>query len=125
LIIGHSSLLIPLILFFVIQILRKRSNSLFLKPNSWVLSFEYFYVTLAIALFLVYMLGLTNESGQSLVRFYTLLSFPALIGVISAGSILATPLCSYLLLINASFFLATLNMYPAYILELMRSLGKS
>lgn len=117
--------IIPLMLFSVTRLLRNQMNQYFYRPNIWVLSFENFYVVLAIELLIIYWLGLTNDSGEALVRFYTLLSFPALIAFISAGGIFASPLCAYLLTINASFFLATLNMYPDFVIQVMRLLGKS
>ena len=117
--------IIPLILFSITLLLRNKKNQYFYKPNTWILSFEIFYIFLAIGLLIIYSFGLANESGEALVRFYTLLSFPALIAYVIAGDIFSSPLCAYILAINASFFLATLNMYPEYIIQAMRWLGKS
>jgi hypothetical protein len=115
---------IPLIIFMIHQKFYDQKNKNTLASLSWTKSFEQFYVVLAIALLVIYVLGMTELSGEALVRFYTLLSFPALIGLVGAGSIRLAPLCSYLLLINASFFLATLNMWPPFILDFMLWLGK-
>lgn len=117
--------IIPLILFAITRLLRNQQNQFFCVPNAWVLSFENFYIALAIGLLLIYWLGLTATSGEALVRFYTLLSFPALIALTSAGGILASPICAYFLIMNASFFLATLNMYPDFIIQVMHWFGKS
>jgi hypothetical protein len=65
------------------------------------------YVVLAIALSLLFFAGLTGDSGEALVRLYTLSSVPALLSLRLSGSALMAPISAYILIINALFFLVT------------------
>lgn len=115
----------PIFIFFGTKFLGKKNIMPDSNQITWYISFEFFYIVLAIELLILYSVGLTSNSGEAIVRFFTLLSFTALVGLISSGSIFSAPLCSYLLIINSSFFLATLNMFPVPVLRFLRVLGKS
>jgi hypothetical protein len=69
--------------------------------------FARLYVVLAIALSLLFFAGLTGDSGEALVRLYTLSSVPALLSLRISGSALRAPISAYILTINALFFLVT------------------
>lgn len=70
--------------------------------------FARLYVVLAIALSLLFFAGFTGDSGEALVRLYTLSSVPALLSFRLSGSVLRAPISAYILMINALFFLVTI-----------------
>lgn len=118
--------IVPVVIYFYSLILESDSSLTGSNMDSWPEIFELFYVILSIGLIGLYLLGLTLVSGESLVRFSTLLSFPALIAfLISKESPRRIHICAYIIFMNASFFLATLNMLPGSILEILRLFGKS
>lgn len=69
--------------------------------------FVRFYAVLAIGLTLMFFAGMTGESGEALVRLYTLSSVPALLSLRLSGSALSAPISAYILVINSLFFLVT------------------
>lgn len=99
---------VPLILFFFV----KNESRITLKGRNAVadLSFYFvrFYVVLAMGLALMFFAGLTGESGEALVRLYTLSSVPALLSFRLSGSAMRAPISAYILAINGLFFLATI-----------------
>lgn len=69
--------------------------------------FVRFYAILAIGLALMFFAGRTGDSGEALVRLYTLSSIPALLSLGISGSAVKVPISSYILVVNALFFLVT------------------
>lgn len=89
------------------------------KPSLGGTKFELFpyffsrlYIVLAIGLIISFFSGLTDRSGEAIVRVVTLSSVPALISVALGGGFLGVPISGYLLLSNCLFFLATIDALP-------------
>jgi hypothetical protein len=70
--------------------------------------FTRYYAFMAIGLLLIYVAGLTSQSGEAIVRLYTLSSVGSLFSISITGSIFKTILSFYLALINSLFFLMTI-----------------
>lgn len=99
---------VPLVIF---GFLKNRIKNNVINSNSkinFVVYFERFYIILALGLIVIYFAGLATDSGEALVRLYTLTSVPALLALKMSGTIKNAPISSYLLFVNASFFLATI-----------------
>lgn len=98
---------IPIALTFLV----KNESSGYQKCLGSVPEFSFFfirfYIILALGLAFMFFLGLTGESGEALVRLYTLSSIPSLLSLQLSGSIIRAPVSAYILLINALFFLNT------------------
>ena len=120
-----SIAIIPIAIFFINKQLRRNTEYSAEKHNIWAENFESFYCIFSAGLPILYILGLTSTSGLVLVRLFDLAVFPALVAAISSGNILRTPLSAYLLFANACFFLATLNMFPDFVLKILYLLGKT
>lgn len=74
----------------------------------FVRNFVRLYVIFSAALFVSYFLGLTENSGEAIVRVFTLASLPALYSLVFIGSVRKAPISSYILATNALFFIATI-----------------
>lgn len=89
----------------------KNESRIALKGRNAVADFSFyfvrFYIVLSLALALMFFVGLTGESGEALVRLYTLSSIPALLSFRLSESIMKAPISAYILSMNALFFLAT------------------
>lgn len=99
--------IVPLILYFF-----TKNESRITVAGSGALKefpsyFVRFYAVLAIGLALMFVTGLTAQSGEALVRLYTLSSVPALLSLRLSGSALRAPISAYILVTNALFFLVT------------------
>lgn len=104
--------IIPLILFFFIWNESRgtvRGGGAIEQFPSY---FVRFYAVLAMGLALIYFAGQTADSGEAMVRLYTLSSVPALLSLRLSGSPLRAPISAYILAINALFFLATVRILP-------------
>jgi hypothetical protein len=99
--------IVPFALFFLL----KNESRIDLKGRQAVVNFSFYfvhlYIVLAIGLALMFFTGLTGQSGEALVRLCTLSSIPALLSFRLAGSVRSVPISSYILTINALFFLVT------------------
>jgi hypothetical protein len=69
--------------------------------------FVRYYGLMAAGLILFYVAGLTSQSGEAIVRLYTLSSLGALFSISITGSVFRAPISAYLVLINALFFIVT------------------
>lgn len=102
--------IVPLFMFF----LTKNESSIPLTSGGSITDFPNyfirFYAVLAIGLSLMYFSGMTVKSGEAIVRLYTLASIPSILSLKIAGSPFRSPVCTYILVINALFFLATVFM---------------
>lgn len=100
--------IIPLILVVFI----KNESNIAINSRNATPNFSFyfvrFYTFLAVGLALMFLASMTDESGEALVRLYTLSSIPALLSFQLSGSIKRAPVSGYILLINALFFLATI-----------------
>lgn len=99
--------IVPLIMFFF-----TRNESKITLLGSGAMKefpsyFVRFYAVLALGLSLIFFAGQTGESGEALVRLYTLASIPALLSLRLSGSALNAPISAYILVINSLFFLVT------------------
>jgi hypothetical protein len=117
--------IIPLIIYLISIFVRYKNKLVLVDLNSLSQRFEIFYIVLATCLIVLHSCDLTKTTGEAVVRFFTLLSFPALLALVSSGGLSRALVSAYILAINACFFLATLNMWPGFVLEFMRLLGKS
>jgi hypothetical protein len=99
--------IVPLVISFFI----KNESGIALKSRNAVADFSFyfvrFYIVFAMGLALMFFAGLTGESGEALVRLYTLSSIPALLSFRRSGSVMKAPISTYILSVNALFFLAT------------------
>ena len=75
--------------------------------HEFPLYFVRFFNFLAFGLALFFFAGMTENSGEAIVRLYTLASVPALLALRLSGSIKNAPISAYILTINALFFLVT------------------
>ncbi len=102
--------IVPLIIFSFI----KNESKHITIDSSAIKEFpSYFvrlYAVLAVGLAVIFFAGLTRESGEALVRLYTLSSIPALLSFSICGSAAKAPISAYILVINALFFLVTVLM---------------
>jgi hypothetical protein len=57
----------------------------------------------------MWLMGLTNQSGEAIVRVFTLFSFPAIIALKLKGVFLKAKIPSFILMSNALFFLYALK----------------
>jgi hypothetical protein len=114
----HSELN-PYRLFFIsiLPIFIFGHSNFFLRTarNNFLILFEKFfsiiYLSLAIILFLFFMLGLINHTGEAIVRVFTLSSC---IGIILVGGSNIKPFFSlgcYLLLTNELFFIHSIHLF--------------
>lgn len=74
----------------------------------FVRNFVRLYVIFSAVLFVWYFLGLTENSGEAIVRVFTLASLPALYSLVFIGSVRKAPISSYILATNALFFIVTI-----------------
>lgn len=99
--------IVPLILYFFTM----NESRITVAGSGALKEFPYyfvrFYAVLAIGLALMFVTGLTAQSGEALVRLYTLSSVPALLSLRLSGSALRAPISAYILVTNALFFLVT------------------
>ena len=76
--------------------------------QSFPKTFVDLYLVTCLFLVIFYIFGLTANSGEALVRVYTLASVPAIFSVFSSGNLLSTPVSSYIVVSNALFQFASL-----------------
>ena len=98
---------VPLALALFIKNESSSSKKRRIAVSDFSFYFVRFYIVLALALAFMFFLGLTGESGEALVRLYTLSSIPALLSLRLTGSIMRAPISAYIVFINALFFLVT------------------
>lgn len=67
------------------------------------------YLIFSLGLAIMWLMGLTDQSGEAIVRVFTLLSFPAIIALKLKGVFLKAKIPSFILLSNALFFLYALK----------------
>lgn len=99
--------IVPLMLFFFMRNESRVAASGGAGLEIFPAYFVRFYVILAIGLALMFFSGRTGDSGEALVRLYTLSSIPAMLSLGISGSAFRAPISSYILIINALFFLVT------------------
>ena len=116
---------IPILIFICCYFGEFTSLPQKLVEGSWAYSFEVFYLIFALCLLAAYAFGFTAHSGVVLVRLIDLITFVAFIVIIKSGSVTHSLMSSYLVSVSAVFFLATLNMYPEFVLKILFFLGKS
>lgn len=96
---------VPLILYLVgfnEGRFRPRSRNLS-TIQSFPKTFIDLYVVMCGCLVIWFLAGFTANSGEALVRIYTLATLPALFSVISSGNILSAPISAYIVVSNAIF----------------------
>lgn len=99
--------IVPLILFFFTR------NESAIKvigsgtTEQFPFYFVRFYAFLAMGLVIMFLTGLTWQSGEAIVRLYTLSSVPALLSLRLSGSVRRAPISTYILVVNGLFFLVT------------------
>jgi hypothetical protein len=98
---------VPVLLFFVGKSEIKRHESARHGIDEFPYYFIRYYGFMAAGLILFYVAGLTAQSGEAIVRLYTLSSLGALFSISITGSVFRAPISSYLVLINALFFIVT------------------
>lgn len=99
--------IVPLFIFLVAKHEARRALEGRTAAPEFSFYFARFYIVLALGLTLMFFTGLTADSGEALVRLYTLSSIPALLSLQLYGSVMRAPISAYLLVINALFFLVT------------------
>lgn len=117
--------IIPLMIYLASIFLKHKNKLNLVDLNSISQRFEFFYAVMSFCLIIFYLCGFASTSGESLVRFFTLFSFPALLIFVWSGGVAFSLLTTYLLVVNSCFFLATLKMLPSSILHILDWLGKS
>ena len=80
------------------------SSGLYMFPEFFIRLYLFF--TLGLVIF--WLLGLTNESGEAVVRVFTLFSFPAIIALRLKGLFFDAKIPSFILLSNTLFFIHAL-----------------
>ena len=70
--------------------------------------FTRLYISFALGLVIMWLLGLTNQSGEAIVRVFTLFSLPAIIALRLKGLFFDAKVPSFILLSNALFFIHAL-----------------
>jgi hypothetical protein len=80
------------------------SSGLYMFPKL----FSQLYIFFALGLAVMWLYGLTNESGEAIVRVFTLFSFPAIIALRLKGLFFNAKIPSYIMLSNALFFIYAL-----------------
>ena len=98
---------VPILFFFVERSEKKRLESARYDIDAFPYYFIRYYGFMAAGLIVFYVAGLTSQSGEAIVRLYTLSSLGALFSISITGSVFAAPISSYLVLTNALFFIAT------------------
>ncbi len=99
---------IPLVIYFTFPNEPKSgpevSSGLYMFPKL----FTQLYIFFALGLAIMWLLGLTNESGEAVVRVFTLFSLPAIFALRLNGLYLNAKVPSFILLSNALFFIHAL-----------------
>lgn len=80
------------------------SSGLYMFPKL----FTRLYISFAFGLAIMWLLGLTHESGEAIVRVFTLFSLPAIIALRLKGLFFNAKVSSFILLSNALFFIHAL-----------------
>lgn len=97
--------IVPLIIFFLLRnessISVTNRGSIYEFPSY----FARFYAVLALGQGLMFVAGLTAESGEAQQRLYMLSSIAALLSFRISGSAMRAPISAYILVMNALFFL--------------------
>jgi hypothetical protein len=102
--------IVPLVLFFF-----TRNESSITVTGRGALEefpsyFVRFYMVLAMGQLLLFLAGLTEQSGEAQQRLYMLSSITALLSLRLSGPALRAPISAYILLMNALFFLRSVYM---------------
>lgn len=101
--------IVPLVLYYFTKnecrLITTMDNPILGYPSN----FLHFYIFIAFGLAFMFFAGMTETSGEALVRVITLSSVPALISVQISGTAQRAKINAYILAINVLFFLATLN----------------
>jgi hypothetical protein len=99
---------IPIVIYFMSakesELSPQVSSGLYMFPKL----FSQLYIFFALGLAVMWLCGLTNESGEAIVRVFTLFSFPAIIALKLKGLFFNAKIPSYILLSNALFFIYAL-----------------
>ena len=101
--------ILPILTFGYSQyVLRTTSNDFLILFQRF---FSILYLSMAIALFLFFMLSLINQTGEAIVRVFTLSSCIAIILVGTSNYKILFGLPCYLLLTNEVFFIHTIHLF--------------
>jgi hypothetical protein len=92
----------PLLIYF----LYKKENL-----SSFNLNFNSFYIIFIIGLIIFYFLGYTENTGEAIVRVYTLASVPSFFSIFKHNSLFNNKLNTYIILSNCLFFLYTIGFF--------------
>lgn len=98
---------VPMLLFFVERSERRRLEVDRYDIGTFPYYFVRYYGFMAAGLIIFHVAGLTAQSGEAVVRMYTLTSLGALFSISITGSVFAAPISTYLILSNVLFFMAT------------------
>lgn len=99
---------IPILIYFMTakdsKFSSEVSSGLYMFPKL----FTRLYIFFTLGLVIMWLLGLTNDSGEAIVRVFTLFSLPAIIALRLKGLFFNAKVPSFILLSNALFFIHTL-----------------
>lgn len=103
-----SLTIIPLVIYFISSSETDLRSELFPELSMFHPLFVRLYMFFTGGLAMMWLLGLTNESGEAIVRVFTLFSFPAILALKLKGVSLRAKIPSFILLSNALFFMYAL-----------------
>jgi len=104
-----SLTLIPLAIYCISSAEAELRPELFSGLYMFHPLFVRLYMFFTVGLAIMWLLGLTNESGEAIVRVFTLFSFPAILALRLRGVFVEAKIPTFILLSNALFFVYSLK----------------